>query len=108
MVFILPGYVHKNAFIENGRSQKYRLAAEIDTLRVAGNAIVVPSMAVASAGVSVTNAWSTILTAYVDYGDNAPSLVQCMATVNVIALTSGTASSISVRICRDGVRGNDK
>ena len=105
-IYSPPGTYIKNAFIENGTITKVQIGlAEIDTLRVAGNAIVVPSMAVASAGVSVTNAWSTILTAYVDYGDNAPSLVQCMATVNVIALTSGTASSISVRICQDGVPG---
>lgn len=102
-VWAPPGTYIKNAFIENGTITHVQIGvAEIDTLRVAGNAIVVPSSAIASNSVPVTGAWTTVLTAYTDYGEHAPSLVVCTASVNFLASTSGSASSILVRICQDG------
>ena len=105
-VYAPAGVYIKDAFIENGTITRARIGlAEIDTLRVAGNAIVVPGSAVAGNTVPVTGAWTTVLTAYSDYGDAAPALVVCTASVNFLAQTSGSASSILVRICQDGVAG---
>lgn len=105
-VFSPAGTYMSNAFIENGTIRSAQIGlAEIDTLRVAGNAIVVPSSAISSSAIGVPNYWLTVLEAQTDYGSNAPSLVICTASVNVLALNSGSASSILVRICQDNVPG---
>jgi len=105
-VYAPAGVYIKDAFIENGTITRARIGlAEIDTLRVAGNAIVVPGSAIAGNTVPVTGGWTTVLTAFSDFGDSAPALVVCTASVNFLAQTSGSASSILVRICQDGVPG---
>lgn len=108
-IYSPPGVYIQNAFIENGTIATAQIGvAQIETLTVAGNAITVPSSAFSN---SLTDAlpasvWTTVLEINVDFGSVAPVMAVLTGSINFLAQTSGTSSTISCRFLQNDFAGD--
>lgn len=91
---VQPGVYIDTAIIKAASIGKAKIGvAEIDTLRIAGNAVTVPSAWDFSYGQINRGGWTNIAELSVDFGDQPPSRVIVMCFVNFFTIGGNTGGA---------------